>query len=174
MSYVLGRAGRPVRDPVRDAQYTRELGEAICAAYRRDTVVMSTHFVAAAAFAHLRATVGKGDIFAMLRHADDVAVSRSELARDVDALVERARRMEAAGNIVLAESVRAGSGASLIDQAMRAFLGYHTGPVLEPKTGCDELVLANTRLLFYYQNRLAAHGLAVDLIAPKPTRSKAA
>ena len=30
------------------------------------------------------------------------------------------------------------------------------------------LVLSDTRLIFYYQNRLAAHGLGVDVIG-KPT-----
>ncbi len=30
----------------------------------------------------------------------------------------------------------------------------------------DNLVLADTRLLFYYQNRLAAHGLAAGLPSP--------
>ena len=49
--------------------------------------------------------------------------------------------------------------------ALRAFAGYHTNPVLEPRG--QELVLEDTRLLFYYQNRLAAHGLAFDAIAPK-------
>jgi len=38
--------------------------------------------------------------------------------------------------------------------------------VLSPR-GSD-LLLYDTRLLFYYQNRLAAHGLAYDVIAPKP------
>jgi glycerol-3-phosphate O-acyltransferase len=37
--------------------------------------------------------------------------------------------------------------------------------VLSPRG--SELVLTDTRLLFYYQNRLAAHGLAYDAIAPK-------
>jgi len=162
--YVIGKGGEAMRDAARDAQYTRELGDVICASYKRDTVGMSTHFVAAAAFEHLRKTVGKGDVFAMLRHADDVVVPRAELASDLDVLVARARVMEQRGEIVLAPSVQTGSGARLIDEALRAFAGYHTHPVLAQRG--DDLVLADSRLLFYYQNRLAAHGLAVDLIAP--------
>jgi glycerol-3-phosphate O-acyltransferase len=164
VGYIVGPRGKPVRDSARDAQYTRELGDVICDAFKRDTVGMSTHFVASAAFEHLRSTVGKGDVFAMLRHSDDVVVPRAELARDVDALVDRARRMEDKGEIVLSPTVRSGSGASIIEEALRAFAGYHTNPVLERRG--NDLVLADTRLLFYYQNRLAAHGLAVDLIAP--------
>jgi glycerol-3-phosphate O-acyltransferase len=164
-SYVMGPGDKPVRDAARDAQYTRELGEVICAAYKRDTVVMSTHLVAAAAFERLRSSLGRpGDVFAMLRHKDDVAVSRAELARDVEALQDRARALDKKRELVLAPNVLSADGATLIRDALRAFAGYHTQPVLEPR-GAD-LVLADTRLLFYYQNRLAAHGLASDFIAP--------
>jgi glycerol-3-phosphate O-acyltransferase len=68
--------------------------------------------------------------------------------------------------------VRQASGGALIDEALRAFAGYHTHPVIERRG--DDLVLSDTRLLFYYQNRLAAHGLGVDLIAPPKSRAKAA
>jgi len=53
----------------------------------------------------------------------------------------------------------------VLDDALRAFAGYHTQEVLAPRG--SELVLRDTRLLFYYQNRLAAHGLAFDAIAPQ-------
>jgi glycerol-3-phosphate O-acyltransferase len=45
---------------------------------------------------------------------------------------------------------------------LRAFSGYHTTSVLEPRG--PDLVIVDPRLIFYYQNRLAAHGLAADFI----------
>jgi glycerol-3-phosphate O-acyltransferase len=72
--------------------------------------------------------------------------------------------MEAKNGLVLAHSLKRADGASVLDQALRAFAGYHTHEVLAPR-GAD-LVLHDTRLLFYYQNRLAAHGLAFDAIGP--------
>ncbi len=173
VSYVVGRAGQPARDSARDAQYTRELGDAICAAFKRDTVIMATHRTAASAFHQLcaAATGGKADVFAMLRHADDVQVPRAELARDIEDRLGRARELEARGDIILARNLRGANGAAILDSALRAFAGYHTNPVIQPRG--DELLLSDTRLLFYYQNRLAAHGLAHDLIAPK-ARPKAA
>jgi glycerol-3-phosphate O-acyltransferase len=165
VSYVLDRDDHPARDGVRDAQYTRELGEVICAAYKRDTVAMPTHLVASAAFEHLRRTMGHGDLFALLRHTDDVSVPRARLAGDVGALLDRARALEARGGLVLGPTLRRADGANTLDQALRAFAGYHTNPVLEPRG--PDLVLRDARLLFYYQNRLAAHGLAFDAIAPK-------
>ncbi len=169
-SYAMGPSGKVRRDSVRDAEYTRELGEKICEAYKRDTVILCTHVVAAAAFARLVRTV-KGDVFAMLRHKDDVFVPRDELAEDVERLVARAREMEDRGEIVVGASLKGQSGTEIIDAALRAFAGYHTSPVLMPR-GSD-LLLYDTRLLFYYQNRLAAHGLAFDAIQPKRA-SKAA
>jgi glycerol-3-phosphate O-acyltransferase len=166
VSYILDREDHPARDGARDAEYTRELGEAICAAYRRDTVVMPTHLVAAAAFDHLRRAVGHGDLFALLRHADDVSVPRARLAADVDVLLARARELESRGGIVLGPTLRRVDGTKALDDAIRAFAGYHTHEVLAARG--PDLVLRDTRLLFYYQNRLAAHGLAFDAIPPRP------
>ncbi|MBS2015008.1 MAG: 1-acyl-sn-glycerol-3-phosphate acyltransferase [Deltaproteobacteria bacterium] len=164
-TYVTGRDGKPAMDAVRDAEYTRELGERIVEAYKRDTVVMATHVVAACAFERLRRAVGKADLFTVLRHRDDITVPRSELAEDVDLLVARVATLEDQGEIVLAPNMRGRRGDEIVDDALRAFAGYHTNEVLAPRG--SELVLRDTRLLFYYQNRLAAHGLSFDAIAPK-------
>jgi glycerol-3-phosphate O-acyltransferase len=167
-SYIIGRNGKPGLDHVRDAEYTRELGEKIVDAYKRDTVVLATHAVAACAFERLRRAVGKADLFAVLRHRDDVTVPRSELAEDVDVLVERLNRLETKGEIVVSPAMKGKRGDAIVDDALRAFAGYHTNEVLAPRG--EELVLRDTRLLFYYQNRLAAHGLAFDAIAPAGVR----
>ena len=164
-SYVLGRDGKPCLDAVRDAEYTRELGERIAESFRRDTVVMATHVVAACAFERLRRAVGKGDLFTVLRHRQDVTVPRAELAEDVDVMLERLAGLEARGEIVLSPGLRGKRGDAAVDDALRAFAGYHTAEVLAPRG--SELVIHDTGLLFYYQNRLAAHGVAYDAIAPK-------
>jgi glycerol-3-phosphate O-acyltransferase len=168
VSYIVGRDGKPCRDAVRDAEYTRELGERICESYQRDTVAMATHIVAACAFERLRKSVGRGDVFALLRPRDDVSVPRSELAEDVDRMMARVRDLEDQGDLVMGPGLKGRSGGQIIEEALRAFAGYHTHEVLTQR-GSD-LVLYDTRLLFYYQNRLAAHGLAFDAIAPKPQR----
>lgn len=167
-SYVIGRDGKPALDSVRDAEYTRELGEKIVDAYKRDTVIMATHAVAAAAFERLRRAVGKGDIFTVLRRRDDVTVSRAELAEDVDVLLDRLHVLESRGEIVVSPTMKGKKGDAIVDDALRAFAGYHTNEVLAPRG--SELVLRDTTLLFYYQNRLAAHGLSFDAIAPAGTR----
>ncbi len=175
-SFVMGRDDKPCRDGARDAQYTRELGDAICEHYKKDTVLMATHIVATVAFDKITKSAGdapgKTDIFAMLRQKDDVVVSRAQLAEDIDALVVKLRALEDKGGVVLAAGVKGSSGEVILADALRAFAGYHTSEVIVPRG--PDLVLADTRLLFYYQNRLAAHGLSRDLIAPKRTPRAAA
>lgn len=165
-TYVTGREGKAAMDNARDAEYTRELGDRIVDSFKRDTVVMATHVVAACAFERLRRAVGKADLFAVLRHRDDVAVSRAELAEDVDVMLARIGVLEDHGEIAVAPNLKGKKGDAVVEEALRAFAGYHTQEVLAPRG--SELVLRDTRLLFYYQNRLA-HGLAFDAIAPKGT-----
>ena len=167
-SYIEGPDGRPCFDPARDAEYTRQLGETIVQYYQKDTVLMATQVVAAAAFKRLEQGVGAGDLFALLRHRDDIKVRRDDLSADIDVLVAKARALEDAGKVRVAPFLRSNSGGAILASALRAFAGYHTHPVLEPQG--DELVLSDTRLLFYYQNRLATldgGALAVDHMAPK-------
>jgi len=165
LTYLYGDDDKPHRDPARDMQYTRELGEVICKAFARDTVVMATHIVAAAAFQHLRKAIGKGDLFFVLNYRESVRVSREELLVAVAELIDRARALEQAGRIVLSPQLRGTKPDHVLETALRAFAGYHTNPVIA--AGATDLVLEDARLLFYYQNRLAAHGLAFDVIKPK-------
>ena len=171
-SYVKNARGEVTLDPVRDAQYTRELGEEICRAYAKNTVIMSTHVVAAACFAHLRKAAPAADLFTVLRQRESVVVPRDELARDVLALKERLVTMEQRGEIVLGDFFRSASGGDIVERAIRAFSGYHASPVLAARR--EGVALCDTNLLFYYQNRLAAHGLAWDVIAPPTSQGPGA
>jgi glycerol-3-phosphate O-acyltransferase len=163
-SYVRNARGEVTIDPARDAQYTRELGEEICRSYARDSVIMATHLVAAACFARLRSASPASDLFTVLRQREAVTVSRDDLARDVVRLRDALLALEREGAVVAGDMVRKASGGDLVEGALRAFAGYHTSPVL--RSTPEGIVICDTNLLFYYQNRLAAHGLAWDVIAP--------
>ncbi len=155
-SYVEDRNGKVCFNPAREAQYCRELGREIAAAYRHESVIMPTHTVAAACFAHLSQQAPSSDLFTVLRHRDQT-VSRDDLAREVLRLRDELIDREKSGQVVVSDSMRACSGGDIVAQAMRAFRGYHTSPVIEPRP--DGIGLHDTNLLYYYQNRLAAHGL---------------
>lgn len=165
LSFVRNKRGEVSVDADRDAQYTRELGEAICDAYLRHTVILPTHIIAAVMMNRLRAAAGTDDLFALLRVRQKVAAQRSEVAQDVEAMRDELRAQESRGRVVLGPTVRAGNGASIIDEALSAFRGTHSTPVIEERGG--ELWIGDAPLVFYYQNRLAAHGVALDTLAPK-------
>jgi glycerol-3-phosphate O-acyltransferase len=165
-SYVRDADGKVVLDPARDAQYTRELGEEIVKAYVRETVIMPTHVVAAACFARLRKSSPRPDLFSVLRQRDAVVVPRDELAADVRHIKEQLVEMESRGEVRLNDFVRAASGGDLVERALRAFAGYHTTPVLISRR--EGIAMQDPSLLFYYQNRLASHGVAWDVLGGSP------
>ena len=163
-SYVRDARGEVVVDASRDAQYTRELGEEICRSFARDTVIMATHLTAAACFQRLRSASPASDLFTVLRQRDVVTIPRDDLARDAVRLRDQLLALEREGGVRLSEAIRKASGGDIVEGALRAFAGYHKAPVLRSEP--EGIVLSDTNLLFYYQNRLAGPGLAWDVIAP--------
>lgn len=162
-SYVRNRDGDVLLDSARDAQYTRELGEEIRKAYERDTVVMSTHVVAAACFDMLRKAAPRDDVFTIVRQRDALTATRDDLSANVMKLKDQLRQLAKDGKIALGQFVRDASGGDVVERAIRAFAGYHSTPVLIPKK--EGVRVGDPELLLYYQNRLAAHGLAYDVIS---------
>lgn len=163
-TYVRDTQGTVLIDPVRDAQYTRELSEEICKSYLTNTVIMSTHVVAAACFDRLKRAAHASDLFKVLRQRDVVVVPRDDLAADVVRLRDRLVELEKREKIRLSDYLRRSSGGDLVERALAAFAGYHAQPVLDPRP--EGIAIVDPNLLFYYQNRLAAHGMAWDVIAP--------
>jgi glycerol-3-phosphate O-acyltransferase len=91
-------------------------------------------------------------------------VPLSEFHDELAKLLARVKGLVAKGEIVLAPTIENASAETILSEALRAFAGYHSHEVISRRG--TNLVLADTRLLFYYQNRLAAHGLGADLIGP--------
>ena len=152
-SYVSNLEGEVNDDPGRNTQYTRELGREMAAAYQRHTVIMSTHLVASACFSRLKEVAPSSDIFTVLRVREQI-IERDALAQTVLALRDKLQILEQEDKVVLADEVRNCSGADILSQAMAAFDGYHTHPVIE---SLDRgVALRDARLLFYYQNRIAS------------------
>ena len=140
LSYLADADGKVGHDPARDAQYTRELGEAIVRAYQKDTVAMATHLVAACAFEKMQERLAGGDaghpadIFAMLRAEGRRARVRApSWPTGSSACATAPGSSRARARIVLGPRLARASGRDILDEALRAFSGYHTSPVLEPR-----------------------------------------
>ena len=150
-SYVLGPDGQVAADAQRDAEYTRGLGEELARAYQRLTLYLPTHLCARALFDHVAARAKTGDVYRLLRLTGGFEVPIETLRADVDRLRrDVAARPEAGALPARVAAMRPGD---VVDEALRAFKGYHTRPVAE-RVG-EQVVVRHMRLLFYYRNRTA-------------------
>jgi glycerol-3-phosphate O-acyltransferase len=165
ISYVKSRTGEIVVDADRDAQYTRELGDAVCDSYLRNTVILPTHVVATVLMNQLRRAARTDDLFALVKVRERVATPRGEVARETAVLRDKLLALEDEGRIVVGPGLRGASGDAILREALRGWEGTHSTHVVEEQAG--ELWIGSPGLVFYYQNRLAAHGLALDVLAPK-------
>ena len=155
--------GKPVLDMVRDAAYTRELGEVLAQRYEEDTVLMSTQVVAHVLFRDLvQATPGM-DLFARLRLRGEISLDREEVCRELGEARDRLGVLEANGRVRTSDVVKEASPAELLDRALSLWNGYHdsTAATLEG----DRVVLGDPALLLYYQNRLVP--FAEDIASPE-------
>jgi glycerol-3-phosphate O-acyltransferase len=157
-SYIDG-GGKPKIDHARDAQYTRELGEEVMKQYLRETIAMPTHVVATAAFARLRTMhPDRADLFTLVRRSDEVVVPWGDFIEEIDRTQRKLLDLEGKQQIVLSASVRGATASELLRDAERALNGYHSHPIIRSRE--QGVALLDPKVLLYYQNRLAAHGVA--------------
>jgi glycerol-3-phosphate O-acyltransferase len=155
--------GKPVADPVRDAAYTRELGEVLAKRYEEETVLMSTQVVAHVLFRDLvQATPGM-DLFARLRLRGEISFDRETVCKELGETRDRLKGLEAKGRVKTSDVVKEDSPAALLERALAFWNGYHdsTAAALEG----DRVVLHDPSLLLYYQNRLVP--FAEDIASPE-------
>jgi glycerol-3-phosphate O-acyltransferase len=146
--YVTDAAGTVVADPQRDHVYTERVARALCAAYRGDFVIQSTHLAAWAAWETLRARRAL-DTWRLVRlPPDQRVVPRVEVERRIDTILPRISGYRRAG------PAQAGA---ILDDAIRHFAGYHHKRAIQ-SDGAD--LRLDGELLLYYRNRLDGHGLS--------------
>ena len=151
-SYLRGADGAICDDPQRNAVYTRELGESIARAYRRDTVFLSTHVVARAVFDAITDSAGTTDIYKLLRLPPaQLEALAEEVLRGIDRVRDDVRAARDQG--CLHDSVAKASAEEILDDATRALGSYHTHPAIE--RGADVVKVRDMKLLYYYANRSA-------------------
>ncbi len=151
-TYLTGAGGQVDVDHQRESVYTRDLGEALSAAFRRETVFMSTHLVCRAAFDAAVDRTGVVDIYRLLRLPPSaVVVTRDEVCRRVEDLRRRIAAAPEWGRVE--DRTAAMSAPELLDDALRALTTYHTFPVLE--AGGPRIQIGSMKLCYYYRNRTA-------------------
>jgi glycerol-3-phosphate O-acyltransferase len=161
------RRGKPVVDPVRDAAYTRELGDVLANRYEQDTVLMSTQVVAHVLFRDLVASSPGMDLFARLRLRGEIALDRETLCRKLGDARDRLRALEARGRVRMSDVVKEDTPSELLDRALSFWSGYHDSSAVTLEA--DRIVISDPSLLLYYQNRLVP--FAEDIADPDQLRA---
>ena len=154
-----GKDGSITDDPQRNAEYTRELGVAIAGAFRRETVLLTTHLVARAVFDGVAARAGTRDIYRLLRMPPaQMEVPTTEVLASISRLRVRLEEEPELGRVH--ERIHEMSAEAVLHDALRGLQSYHTHPVVEQ--GADVVRVGSMKLLYYYANR-ADHIPAEDL-----------
>ncbi len=151
-SYVQDATGEVTADRQRDRQYTRELGDALQLAFRRETVFLTTHLASRVLFDKIVEKARTHDVYRLLRvphHELDIAIE--EVTSGVDRL--RARIAERPEVGIVHERVRDMSPGEIVDDALRALGTYHSRTVARREG--DIIHVDTPRLLYYYRNRTA-------------------
>jgi glycerol-3-phosphate O-acyltransferase len=157
--YVL-RADKPDFDPQRDMEYTRELGQSIAAAFRRDTVIKSVNLVSRTIFDWLKERNPQTDLYRLLRTGGiEESLPLTDAYRRLDKSLGLLRKAERAGRIRLDESLKFNDTVAIVADALTHLNTYHRRPALTRRG--DRLFHEDRNLLLYYQNRL--EGLDVQL-----------
>jgi glycerol-3-phosphate O-acyltransferase len=153
--YVL-RAGEPVHDAQRDAEYTTELSDRIARDYFRDNVAMSTHLVGFSLFRLLEKKNPGADIYRLLRTGgDSPSVPASELVAETERVLEAVRSLPEGPR--LGGELAAADADEIVDDALRHFATYHTRPAALRRG--DRIFHEDRNLLVYYGNRLRGYDL---------------
>ena len=155
--------GKPVVDALRDAAYTRELGEVLAQRYEEDTVLMSTQVVAHVLFRDLVQSTPGMDLFARLRLRGEIGLDCETLCQELGEARDRLCALEAKGRVRTSDVVKEDTPSELLERALSFWNGYHdsTAATLEG----NRVVLGDPSLLLYYQNRLVP--FAEDIASPE-------
>lgn len=153
----LWRDGEIVDDDLRDRQYTKDCGLAVGRSFRRNTVVLSTSFLAMALWGALQDLYPDLDLYRLLRVGRGELIPTDAVVRRAGRLREKLKQMAKARKICLSQLLETASTDELVEQAAKALAMYHTKPVIE-RAG-NGLVINNTELLLFYANRLAGYGV---------------
>lgn len=158
-TYVL-RRGISTEDAVRDAAYTRDLGDVLVDRFPRETVLMATAIVAHALFRELVRQTDGADLFSRLRVRGEVQLSENELRQSVGQIRDDLVEMQKAGTVRLNDDLHHADPSAIIKRALNVWKGYHTR-LAALRTADGMIRIEDPTLLLYYQNRMIPFAEAV-------------
>ena len=167
VSYITHR-GKVVLDAKRDSAYTRDLGRELVGHYRRETVIMTTQFVAHLLFRRLVSETPGVDLFGRVRRRGEITWDHADYVIDYLETRDRLRALAAAGGVHIDSCLETDSAERSLERAMDAWGGYHTKKTVRPRrSGLVALLSKPPRPL-----RRAARGHVADARGPGDRRAR--
>ena len=158
----LEAGGELVADLARDAEYTRALERGILREFAKENVIHPTHVVAHACFEKLRRARPELDLYRLLGSVGpEQSLSLPEVEDELEATLGELDALSRADELRLSAAVREAAAvrdvSAVMRAALRSFGTYHTRAVVERRG--VRLHVMDSKLLFYYRNRLDGYGL---------------
>ena len=145
-------------DAQRDTEYTKMLADTIVDRFHKENIVLSSHVVAYTAFKTLQAKNPNLDLYGILRLPDyETHLDYADYLRNIvslqNVLFEQARM----GNLLLSPEI-GWEAEQLAAHGIKNLGVFHpTKPLLVDSE--NQVFTQNTKLLFYYHNKLVGYGL---------------
>ncbi len=153
-------------DYQRDSEYTKILANRVIERFHKDSIVLTSHLTAFAAFEILKQKNRNLDIYGVLRlPTDDWEFDRAELIDVVRQLKEVLYKMRDEGSIKLSEQIEWEPEQIILDGIKHLGTFHVQKPIKENKQG--KLISENFKLLFYYHNRLEHYKLDRQIVWKK-------
>ena len=161
----LWKDGDVTPDAARDRAYTVECGHAVARSFKRNTVALSTTFLAAVLFAALRDAYPKLDLYRLLRVVRGELVPNEAVFGRAERLQARLRKMASERKICLGHDVEGLGTVDLIERGAEVLSMFHATPLLKRVSNGFEI--GHPELLLFYANRIANYGLE-DVLHERP------
>ena len=150
------RDGEPMQDDQRDAQYTRELADGVCAAYKRDNLVMSTNLLSHVLLNLLKQHNPTLNIYRLLHTGGETAsFAMSEVHQEVERVLGQLRAR--ANGPRLGPVLQRGDVQEIVIDALKAFTIYHNKAAAVRRG--DRVFHEDRNLILFYANRLKGYDL---------------
>ena len=147
------------RDAVRDAEYTRELGQEIADSFKRDNVLLSTHLLASVLFDMCRERHPDLDLYQLVRdgplHKEGFAIG--DVYDRMDRRLTKLRKLVREGKVRFGEERIGWDAAGLVADGLRHFGVYHTRPAARRRG--TRIFPGDVPLLLFYGNRTRGYDL---------------
>ncbi|MFT4759511.1 MAG: glycerol-3-phosphate O-acyltransferase [Paraglaciecola sp.] len=150
--------GKVKMDLQREFEYTNILANRIVERYHKENIILTSHFVAFAAFHILKNDYPKLDLYGVLRQpTEDYFFSMSTLEKVVTQMKEQLLDLEKKGKLKLSRQIRWSTDKLIADGIANMGIYHPEKPLIFDKKG--QLVSQDFKLLYYYHNRMDSYGV---------------